>query len=259
MMNLQSRAAALLIELKQEFGAVGVKADFEAEGTGLEELVFLSRIVSMVGLNLVVKVGGCEAMFDLKQAKLFGASAIMVPAVESVFGLKKFCSAVERVFGVDLNFINLILNVETKTCVENLEQILSFGASFLNAIVIGRVDLSSSLNLSRNEIDSDLIFNECLKICMLGSKYGLLVGLGGGVSAKTYDFFLKRAHFDRFETRKVVFKNEHGNESLFKRAIYKATEFELLCLEFKNKFFNRLAREDEKRLELLKKRLKEVN
>lgn len=256
---LQQKAVEILKKLKAKSQAVAVKADFEAEGTGLEELVFLSRVVEKAGLLLVVKIGGSEAVFDLKQAKLFGASEIMVPVIESEFALKKFCLAVKRVFGADLNFVNLVLNVETKTCVENLEQILKFGSKFLKRLVIGRVDLSHSLNLNRSEIDSNLVLEECLKIFKLAKKFKISTGLGGGVSAKTYDSFLKRIDFDYFETRKVVFKNENFNQSLFSEAIQMATEFEILCLKFKQEYFNRLAEEDKNRLELLTGRMEELN
>lgn len=258
--SFQKEAVKLLVYLKQNCSAVAVKADFEAEGTGLEELVFLSNIAAMAGLNLTLKIGGCEAVFDLKQAKLFGARSVMVPVVESEFALKKFRLAVERVFGEKFSSINFILNVETKTCVENLNHILKFGSQFLSSLVVGRVDLSSSLNLSRSEIDSDLVFEECLKIVATAKKFGLPVGLGGGVSTKTYSVgFLNELDFDFFETRKVVFKNEHVEKNVFINCVKKATEFEILCLKFKREFFKQLAVEDDLRVRLLEQRLNELN
>lgn len=258
--NFQKEAVELLVYLKKNCSAFAIKADFEAEGTGFEELVFLSYVVAKAGLGLTLKIGGCEAVFDLKQAKLFGAQSVMVPVVESEFALKKFYSAASRVFGSsNFNSPKLILNVETKTCVENLEQILRIGSKFLNSVVVGRVDLSSSLNLSRGDIDSDLVFEQCKKVVGEAKKFGLLVGLGGGVSSPTHDRFLKKLEFNFFETRKVVFKNECAGKAEFNNWIRKATEFEVLCLKFKCEFFKQLAGEDELRLKLLEQRLSELN
>lgn len=254
MFSLQKKAIEILKNLKFNLSAVALKADFEAEGISLEELVFLNRVAASSGLNLVVKIGGCEAIFDLKQAQLFGACAIMVPVVESAFALKKFKFAIDRIFGADFDEVSLIMNVETETCVKNLKQILQFGSSFLNALVIGRVDLSSSLNLGRSEIDSDLIFSHCKQICKLAGEFELPVGLGGALSAATYDQFLTKLKFSSFETRKVVFKNVH-DKLLFKEAVLQATKFEILCLKFKSEFFKKLSLEDEKRLKLLEGRL----
>ena len=61
---------------KQEYGFIGIKAEFEAEGTRMEEMVNLSQIVRKSGLNFGVKIGGCEAISDLYNAKLLDVEYI---------------------------------------------------------------------------------------------------------------------------------------------------------------------------------------
>ena len=82
------------------------------------------------------------------------------------------------------------------------------------------------------------------------------VGLGGGLDGDSFEF-INKIKFDRFETRKVVFKNKHDKKK-FSKALSKATEFEICCLQFKHDFFKTLAYEDMLRLQMLKKRLSEL-
>ena len=60
----------ILIDLKNSYHAIGIKAEFEAEGTRLEEALRLKDIVSKAGLDLTIKIGGCEAIKDMYEAKL---------------------------------------------------------------------------------------------------------------------------------------------------------------------------------------------
>ncbi len=252
MIKLKNEMIAILKKLKNEYFAIGVKADFEAEGTTLEELIFLNQIVNETGLNLFIKIGGCEAVFDLQYAKLFSASAIMVPMIETVFALKKFINATRKIL-TENSKVQLILNAETTTCANNFNEILNYGSKFLNGVTIGRVDLVNSLNLNRSDIDSLTIFNISEKFFNLAKEKKLIVSLGGGVGNKSFSF-LEKIKFNRFETRKIIFSNSHNLEQ-FKKSICLATEFELCCLNFKQNYFNSKANEDIDRINLLKQRL----
>ena len=72
-----------LKDLKETSGVIGIKAEFEAEGARMDELIGLRELVVRANLGFVIKIGGCEAVHDMNQAKLLGATGIMAPMIET--------------------------------------------------------------------------------------------------------------------------------------------------------------------------------
>ena len=87
----------------------------------------------------------------------------MAPMIESPFAMQKFVDAAHKVHGKNWKDIEWIINAETKTCHQNLDAILEKGKDFLSTVSIGRVDLSASMGLTRNEINGSTVF-EATKI-----------------------------------------------------------------------------------------------
>ena len=79
MNKTEKRMLDILKELKNEYGVLAVKAEFEAEGSRTDELVKLNEIVFRADMDIFIKIGGCEAVRDMDQCRILGAAGIMAP------------------------------------------------------------------------------------------------------------------------------------------------------------------------------------
>lgn len=255
-MNLtEQKMLDTLKYLKEEHNVIAIKAEFEAEGSRTDELVMLNEIIFRADMKLYIKIGGCEAVRDLDQCRLLGASGIMAPMIESPFAMQKYISAAKKVYEKDWKDIEWIINAETITCYENLDAILAKGKDFLSTVSIGRVDLSASMGLERKEINSDKVYDVTSDIAKRSHNYGYQVNFGGGISFDAVPFIGRMcAASDRFETRKVVF-HATDDENRLKDGIMKAMEFETLYLKNKCEYYGRMATEDQARLKMMAERL----
>ena len=255
MNNIERQMLDILKYLKNEHDIIAIKAEFEAEGSRTDELVMLNEVIFRADMKLYIKIGGCEAVRDLDQCRLLGASGIMAPMIESSFAMQKYKSAAKKVYEKNWRDIEWIINAETITCHQNLDAILAEGKDFLNTVSIGRVDLSSSMGIGRKEINSDKVFLATYDIAKRSKEAGYQVNFGGGISIDAIPFIQKLYPInDRFETRKVVFHSSN-NESKLKEGIVKAMEFETLYLKNKCEYYERMAKEDQGRLAMMAERL----
>ena len=254
MNRTERKMLEILKSLKNEHNVLAIKAEFEAEGSRTDELVKLNEIVFRADMNLFIKIGGCEAVRDLDQCKLLGASGIMAPMIETPFAMKKFVGAAKKVYGDEISDVEWIINAETKTCRENFDDILAEGKGFLNTISIGRVDLSGSMGLTRDVINGKEVFEAAQFFAQKAKAAGVVVGFGGGISFDAIEFIQSmKGLAQKFETRKVVFKYDDDTERL-KAGILKAMEFEVLYLQNKCEFYDRMANEDKARMQMLTER-----
>src|SRR4051794_12076450 len=119
-MNLtEKKMVGLLKELKEKYSVTGVKMEFEAEGTRIEEAMRLKEISMAAGLDLTTKIGGCEAIKDMFDAGSLGTAHLVGPMVETPYALKKYLQAVKIAFDKDhRDDMEFFINLETITACE---------------------------------------------------------------------------------------------------------------------------------------------
>jgi hypothetical protein len=62
---LEKQMSVLLNDLKENYNVIEIKAEFEAEASRMVELSRHKDVVSSVGLTLMMKIGGVEAITDI--------------------------------------------------------------------------------------------------------------------------------------------------------------------------------------------------
>jgi 4-hydroxy-2-oxoheptanedioate aldolase len=257
MNRLEKKMVGLLMELKEIHNVSGVKMEFEAEGTRMEEAMRLKEISSRVGLELTVKVGGCEAVRDMFEAGSLGVDHLVAPMVETSYALKKYLGAVRLAYSPEQREdMEFYINLETITAMKNFDEMLALpDLPLLDGVVIGRVDLTGSMNLDRNSVNGEEILNLSLSAAVKAKAKGLKVVVGGAVSVHSLAFFraFPKGHLDRFETRKVVFACP-GALNNSEEAFLRAVEFEILWLRNKKDHYGSIHREDDSRLKMMEER-----
>lgn len=260
MNSLERKMVDTLIDLKENHAVNGIKAEFEAEGTRLEEALRLKEVVMKAGIGLTIKIGGCEALRDMYECRTIGVNRIVAPMIESAFALKKFILATRLAFPEDERTdIMFAVNIETYQGCQNFDEMLRLPEiSGLSGIVMGRVDLTGSLGLSREDINTQRIFEMTRDLFIKSKAAGLENAVGGGVSAHSLPFFrnLPVGSIDRYETRKVIFGCPAALGDHAENGILKAVGFELMWLKNKRDYYKLISLEDDTRLQMLEKRYK---
>jgi hypothetical protein len=221
----------------------------------LEEALRLKEVISKADLDLTIKIGGCEAMRDIYEARTIGVNRIIAPMIESAFALKKYLNAVELAVPKEEQVeISFCINIETVTGCKNFEEMLKIPQiTLLDGIVFGRTDLSGSLGLSKDSINDPPIFELAKMVLTRAKERSLDTTIGGGVSSHSLPFFreLPEGVLDRYETRKVIFQCPNALDGNADKGILKAVGFELLWLKNKRDYYYSISNEDEQRIGML--------
>jgi 4-hydroxy-2-oxoheptanedioate aldolase len=249
-----------LIELRENHHAIGIKTEFEDEGTRLEEAISLSRIAGIAALNLTIKIGGCGALNDMGEARTIGVSRIVAPMIETPYALRKFLTMSRSVFPCDES-VDLCVNIETIDAYKAFDQMLAVPEiGELTGIVLGRVDLVGSMGLDREQINSSQVYEIAYALFTRAKQLPLECAIGGGIGGSALPFLRKIpiGLIDRFETRNVIFKFPDALDDKAEEHIMAAVRVELLWLRYKRDYYARISARDTERIAMLEARYKEV-
>jgi hypothetical protein len=259
MNNREFKCAKILTDLVENYGLVGVKTSFEDEGASFNEVLRLKEICNQSKTKITLKIGGPEAIRDIKDSMIIGVKGIVAPMVESDFALQKFVNAINVHLPADVvSSLQLNVNIETITAASNIEKILaSQQSSALYGVTVGRVDLVSSMKKDRAYVNSDEVYELAKKVFTETKKLGAKACIGGAVSVDSLEF-LKKLHserlLDKFETRYAIFDPSIALKNLSK-ALAKAQLFEYEWMTTKMEYYSNLASQDETRIKMIQSRI----
>lgn len=261
-MNVMEREMISILTTLKELGCVKIKAEFEAEGTRMEELMRLKDVTTAVNLPIVMKIGGAESVTDIYHCLSVGVSSIVAPMVETPYALFKYENMIDKMVAKDnAEDIDFYFNMETITAFENFPKMMETPLlNQIQGVTIGRVDLAGSMGCDRKDVDSQRFLDIAKSTFNQARAKGLKTALGGAISTHSLHFLTtlrNESLLDNFETRKVVFKADAVDQG--DRIFGLALQFELLWLKSKRRYYSRVKVEDEARIEMLEKRLAQTN
>lgn len=250
--KLEKKMVEILKTLRHQYGVTAVKFNLEAEGIRLDEVARTKEIVLSAGVGLTVKLGGCEALTDLRLSKMFGVNNIMAPMIESRFALEKYLDMAATEYTDDeLADMNLLINIETTDGYEKIDQILSAeNIGRLNGIVLGRTDLAKALGVT--DVNAPEVLEIAKNLFAKAKQQSLICIVGGGTTVKSIPFFQQlQGVLDGFETRKVVFADYSRAEGSMEEGILLALKFEYHWYELKQQYYGKIYNEDAAKMKSL--------
>jgi hypothetical protein len=258
MKTREFKCVKILTDLIENEGLVGIKTSFEDEGALFEEVLRLKEICNQAKTKVTLKIGGPEAIRDIKDSMIIGVKGVVAPMVESPFGLKKFIQAINNNLPEDvIQSLQLNVNLETITAVTNPNILDVEEAEQLYGVTVGRVDLVSSMGKDRAYVNSDEVYKLAKGIFTKAKEKGLKACIGGAVSTESFNFLKKlnsEGLLDKFETRYAMFDPSITLKNL-SRALSKAQMFEYEWLMVKHEHYTAYANQDLKRIQMIQERI----
>jgi len=232
-----------------------LKISLEDEGLTFDQATQITSLAHKNGIDVTMKIGGAEAISDMRFASNIGCSGCVAPMVESSYALHKFISSNHK---YSFDFQHLYVNIESEQAYKNIKDILtSSDAKYLHGIVLGRTDFIQSFGLTKDKVDSPECLQMAIEIFTLAKERGLTTLIGGNVNTNSKAFVEELyAHslLDYIETRNVKVKLTDNVLSNFAETLSTMLNFETEWLEKKYKTLDQLAKDDRNRCENLKTR-----
>jgi 4-hydroxy-2-oxoheptanedioate aldolase len=210
MNNQELSSVALLKDLIENHGVLGIKTSFEDEGASLMEVIRLKELCNQAGTKILLKIAGAEAKRDLEDSIMIGVKGIVAPMIESPFALDKFIKSAKTILPPDvLSNVQLGINIETITAFKNFKEMTKAdGFNELYHVTLGRVDFVSSMNKDRVYVNSDEILNIAIDLFSKSREMSKRVYLGGAITLESNNFLktlFTKGLLDKFETRYVMY------------------------------------------------------
>jgi hypothetical protein len=242
----------ILSSLK-ELGCSGIKISYEDEGALLNEVISMRYLTSCVGVNLAIKIGGCEAKRDIVDCLNISCDSIVAPMIESGFALNKFSKSLKQYnYCGEKGF-----NLETINAYNNLEEI-SEEFSCIDYVTVGRVDFASSLKKDRSFVNEEQMYDMVKRVFIKAKEVGKKCYLGGAISIASKDFIKNLIDLDlldKFETRYIIFDTKQINFEDFEKLLYWANVFEVQWLKFISERYGKLFNKDTERIKMMEERI----
>jgi 4-hydroxy-2-oxoheptanedioate aldolase len=257
---IEREMVELLKKMKEKYGVIEIKAEFEAEGSRIEEMMRLKDVTSAAGLPIILKIGGTEALTDIYNAIILGVSGIIAPMIETPYSLSKYLDIIDSKIQPDnAEDIDFAFNIETLVAAQNLDEMMKLeNFSRIDGITLGRSDFTQSMGLNKSEINTDQILEHAVQVGIKAANQGVEYAVGGNINSDSINFLraLKsRCPLKKYETRKVVFDSSSLDSNNLAEGISSALNFELLWMRSKQRFYSKIKEEDEHRIIDLTKRL----
>ena len=241
----------LILQEVVDLGCSGIKISFEDEGALLNEHIIMSHLTSSLGIDLAIKIGGCEAKRDIVDCINLNCTSIVAPMVESRFALNKFINSCKQ-YNVKQK---LGFNLETIQAYKHLNELKEEFKS-IDYVTVGRVDFASSLNKDRSYVDNEEMYNYVSDVFKTVKSYNKKCYLGGAISIASENFIntlINQQLLDKFETRYIIFDATKVTD--FKKCIYYANLFEVEWLKYIRNMYLMSADKDKKRIEMIEERI----
>jgi hypothetical protein len=243
----------------KQIKAIGaeIKISFEDEGLTFDQATRITCAAHASSVPVNIKIGGAEAISDMRVASTLGCTGCVAPMIESSYALHKFISAIHK---NNFNFDHLYVNIESAQAYANIENILKAPDSkYLHGIVLGRTDFIQSFGLTKNKVDSKECLDMAENIFTLAKQNNLITVMGGNINSNSKAFVQELYTsnlLDYIETRNVKVKLSESFMQNYNANLSAMLEFESEWLEVKYKTLDILAKEDKNRWENLKTRNK---